>query len=340
LATRIRGGPPGSDRIRSAIARSPSEVAPTVAAPTPVGARYSPNSSELDGRRHDVLVGPGDAGEFLERPVDLDLVPGGPPGLDVGDHLVLDRRVHHQDVVAPAERRRRRLREGVHTHDRLRSRLDPADPVGVGGDESALQFVDRLEGAAEFEDLVELRLCGLVELVGQALDDDGPLEQVGVVEQVGLLGEHLLDPQRPLLVPGSRQPERLVPGGELDGPGPGVAGQGHAERLEHDAWHVVLGLRLGEAERVHLHAVAEPAGLRVAHAVALGGDPIPHAGERPHLGGLLDEPHPGVHEEAHRRHHRCHVLGGHLARVPDRVEHPDGARQRVGHLLRGTFRLQ
>ena len=32
-----------------------------------------------------------------------------------------------------------------------------------------------------------------------------------------------------------------------------------AERLEHDADHVVLGLRLGEAEAVHLHAVAEAA---------------------------------------------------------------------------------
>ena len=33
--------------------------------------------------------------------------------------------------------------------------------------------------------------------------------------------------------------------------------EGDAERLEHDALHVVLGLRLGEPERVHLHAVAE-----------------------------------------------------------------------------------
>ena len=35
--------------------------------------------------------------------------------------------------------------------------------------------------------------------------------------------------------------------------------QRDAEHLEHDALHVVLGLRLGEAERVDLHAVAEAA---------------------------------------------------------------------------------
>ena len=40
-------------------------------------------------------------------------------------------------------------------------------------------------------------------------------------------------------------------------------GQGDAERLEHDAGDVVLGLGLGEPERVDLDAVAEPAELGV-----------------------------------------------------------------------------
>ena len=49
------------------------------------------------------------------------------------------------------------------------------------------------------------------------------LEDVGVLEQVGLVGEHLLDPQRPLLVPRARQAERLVPGRQLDRPRARVA---------------------------------------------------------------------------------------------------------------------
>ena len=55
--------------------------------------------------------------------------------------------------------------------------------------------------------------------------DQRPLEEVGVLQEVGLVGQHLLDPQRPLLVPRPRQPERLVPRGQLDGAGAGVLGQ-------------------------------------------------------------------------------------------------------------------
>jgi hypothetical protein len=62
-----------------------------------------------------------------------------------------------------------------------------------------------------------------------------------VLEQVGLEGEHLLQAQRPLLVPRPRQAERLVPGRQLHRAGAGVLGQRDAEHLEHDALHVVLG---------------------------------------------------------------------------------------------------
>ena len=68
-----------------------------------------------------------------------------------------------------------------------------------------------------------------------------------VLEQVGLEGQDLLDAQRPLLVPRAGQAEGLVPGRQLEGPGPGPLGQGDAEGLEHDARHVVLRLGLGEA---------------------------------------------------------------------------------------------
>ena len=110
---------------------------------------------------------------------------------------------------------------------------------------------------------------------GAGLDDVGAGEDVIVVEQIGLVGQDLLDPERPLLVPGSGQAEGLVPGRELDGAGPGVTGEGDAEHLQHDALHVVLGLGLGQAERVDLHPVAETASLRIGDPVALLRESIP-----------------------------------------------------------------
>ena len=75
---------------------------------------------------------------------------------------------------------------------------------------------------------------------------------------------------------GRGQAERLVPARQLHRAGARALRQRHAEHLEHDALHVVLGLRLGEPERVHLHAVAEAAQLLVGDAVALGADAVPH----------------------------------------------------------------
>ena len=74
------------------------------------------------------------------------------------------------------------------------------------------------------------------------------VEEVGVFEQIGLEGDDLLHAQRPLLVPGARQAERLVPGRKLHGAGAGVLGEGDGEHLDQDAVDVVLRLRLGEAE--------------------------------------------------------------------------------------------
>ncbi len=118
------------------------------------------------------------------------------------------------------------------------------------------------------------------------------LEDVGVLEEVGLVGEHLLDAQRPLLVPRTRQSERLVPGRKLDRAGARVAAERHREHLEHDPLHVVLRLGLGQAERVDLHAVAEAPQLRVLDAVALAAELVPEDPHRAQLGVLLDEPAP------------------------------------------------
>jgi hypothetical protein len=74
---------------------------------------------------------------------------------------------------------------------------------------------------------------------------------------------------------GRGEAERLVPGGQLDRTGARVAPERDGERLEHDPLDVVLGLRLGEAERVDLHAVAEAQVLGVLDAVALAAELLP-----------------------------------------------------------------
>ena len=148
-------------------------------------------------------------------------------------------------------------------------------PLGVGLHEPTLDLVDHLERAAAVEHPLQLFPRRGRQLLDLRLDDLRALEEVAVLEQVGLVREHLLHAQRPLLVPRAGQAERLVPARQLQRAGSRVLRQRHAEHLEHDALHVVLGLRLGQPERVHLHAVAEAAQLRVLDAVALEADAVP-----------------------------------------------------------------
>src|SRR5881398_534686 len=68
-----------------------------------------------------------------------------------------------------------------------------------------------------------------------------------------------------------------------------VATERYREGLDDDALHVVLGLGLGQPQRVDLHAVAEAQLTLVLHAVALAADLLPQLGHRPQLRVLLDE---------------------------------------------------
>ena len=66
--------------------------------------------------------------------------------------------------------------------------------------------------------------------------------------------------------------------------------QRHGQHLDQDAIDVVFGLRLGEAQRVHLHAVAEHAVLGVGARRSARRDLVPQLGEGAHLADLGDEP--------------------------------------------------
>ena len=169
------------------------------------------------------------------------------------------RRVDDEDAAVGARRAAATARSSVlvEADDDLLAGLDAADALAVRVDERGLHVVDRLDRAAVLGDDRHLGARALEQLRDEPLHDLRALEDVGVLEQVGLVGEHLLDAQRPLLVPRARQAERLVPRRQLDRAGAGVAPERDRERLEHDALHVVLRLGLGQAERVDLHAVAE-----------------------------------------------------------------------------------
>ena len=141
----------------------------------------------------------------------------------------------------------RRLGEAVLADDDLLAGLDPVDALAVGVDQSALHVGDRLDGAAVLGDDGHLGARALQQLGDEAVHHVRALEDVGVLEQVGLVGHHLLDAQRPLLIPGAGEAERLVPGGQLDRARAGVAPERDGERLQHDALDVVLRLGLGQA---------------------------------------------------------------------------------------------
>jgi hypothetical protein len=255
------------------------------------------------------------------------------------DGLLLDLGVDRQDGAGDVGRQRVRLggREAVDADDDVLAGLDPAPALGVRGDQGALHVaaLDGGDGATQRLHPVDLGAHLLDQLGDLGLDDHRAREQVLVLEQVGLEGEHLLQAQRPLLVPRAGQAERLVPGRQLHRAGPGVLGQRHPEHLEHDALDVVLGLRLGEPERVDLHAVAEPALRRVRHAVALEQQLVPQPREGAHLAQLLHEAHPGVDEEADPRADLAEALRRHLPGRLHRVEDGDRRAQRVRDLLDG-----
>ena len=206
-------------------------------------------------------------------------------------------------------------------------------PLGHRRHEPRLQRLDSVERTAHREDLVELGPAPRRRARRSCVDDCGALEDVVVLEDVGLVGEYLLHPQRPLLIPRSRQAERLVPCRQLDAAGPRRLRQGHGEHLEDDPLHVVLRLRLGESEAVDLDAVAEPQRLCVGHPVALTADALPEHAEGAQLADLLDEADAGVDEERDRSEHVGEAVGGDLTGLPHSVEHPDRGRQRIGQLL-------
>ena len=203
-----------------------------------------------DRRRHDVGAAGRGALEVSQRRRDRAGVARRAPGLQPLDLIDLgllgDR---HDRFDAAGQRRGLAFEIFVDADHDLVAALDRLEPRRVGIDQRPLHVAgfDRGDRAAHLLDALQFVLGFALELVDLARHHRRAVEQVAVFQQIGLVGEDLLHPQRPLLVPRPRQAERLVPGRKLHGAGAGVLRQRHRQHLDHDARDVVLRLRLGEA---------------------------------------------------------------------------------------------
>jgi hypothetical protein len=159
------------------------------------------------------------------------------------------------------------------------------------------------------------------------------VEDVPILEQVGLEGHHLLHAQRPLLIPRAWQPHRLVPRRQLDGARARALGQRDGQHLEDDPLHVVFRLCLGQAQRVDLHAIAEAAQLGISHLVAGQRQLVPHLAEGAQLAALLDEADAGIDEERDPLDDLRKLLRRDLARSLDPVENRHRGAQGVSQFL-------
>ena len=175
--------------------------------------------------------------------------------------------------------------------------LDRLDTFDMRADEAFLHIVDGLGGAAARIQVGQRVTGQRLQLLGLGFDDMAAVEDVFIFQEVCFIGKDLLQAQRPLLVPGTWQAERLVPGRQLQRAAAGFLRQGDGHRLDQDAVDIVFRLRLGQAQRVHLNTIAEQQGLRAGHAIALAANFFPKFHKGTHLTEFCYETNSSVHEE-------------------------------------------
>ena len=310
-----RGGGIADPRRRPVLPKDSSEGSGPLAGGRPRG-----GGGERGGHDVDLRVS-GRCTQCFERGLDGGGVAGGAPRGQRVDGGGLDGGIDREDAAVLAGLKRRGLRLRVHVlADHLEvAALDPLHARPVRLHHLRLHVRHRRHRAALLGHHGHLLARARHQLVHQPVHHLRALEDVGVLEQVGLVGEDLLDPQRPLLVPRPRQPQGLVPGRQLQRPRPRLAAHRDRQRLEHDPDDVVLRLRLGQPERVHLHPVAEAQQLLVVHAVALAADLLPEPAHRAQLRVLLDEANAGVDEERDAPEHPREGLVRHALRARGRA---------------------
>ena len=165
-----------------------------------------------------------------------------PPLTNVVDQRLFDRSIDGEDVVVATEWGLSRFGEDVDTNDGEFARLDASSAFHHRRHEAALQQLDIFECATQGKDFLQFGPRGVSKLLRLRFDDVRTREEVSILKKVGLVGEHLLHPQRPLLIPRTGKSEGFVPRRQLDAPCSSILGQGDGEHFEHDALHVVFRL--------------------------------------------------------------------------------------------------
>ncbi len=110
--------------------------------------------------------------------------------------------------------------------------------------------------------------------------------------------------------------------------------QGHRQHFQQNAIDIVLGLRLGQAQRINLHAITEPPQFGVRNAITRGANLIPQKRERPHLADFGDEANAGIHEERQPPENRWEVFRRDFAAGFDCIEQGDRIGERHAQFLR------
>src|SRR5689334_22144477 len=229
-----------------------------------------------DRRLHDVAPVAGCRRQRLQSAPHLIRVAAGPPCTQPSDLSGLDAVIDGLDRHATGSKRRGlALRPAIDADHDLLAGLDAPHALGVALHQPLLHVFDAGHGPAQCLDARQLLARARLQLLDLPRYLAGAIENIAELQQIRLIGEDLLQPQRPLLVPRAGQAHGLVPGRKLHGARACVLRQRDGKRLEQDAIDVVLGLLLGQAERVDLHAIAEAAQLGIGDLVALAADVVP-----------------------------------------------------------------
>ena len=123
------------------------------------------------------------------------------------------------------------------------------------------------------------------------------VKQVVEFQKIGFIGEDLLHPHGPLLVPGARQAKRFVPGRQLDGTGARLFGKCDGQHFDQNSVNIVFRLLFGKAERIHLNPISESAIFCIFHAVAVPANLIPKIHECAHFAHFGHKSDTGIHEK-------------------------------------------
>ena len=128
------------------------------------------------------------------------------PFVEAVDLFCLDCRVNdHNAAIAGHQRAGLAFLPFVYADNDGFTRFDAVEAGGVGFHQTALHVIDGLNRAAHGFKVRELVTCAVFEFSHLAIHRWVVVEEVVILQEVGLVSHDLLHAHRPLLIPGARQ---------------------------------------------------------------------------------------------------------------------------------------